>query len=243
MLWPSQSEVARKREQGVVVFLLLTVRRRKFKQCDHMRNQWQCQNQMARFFFFPDCRKPLRSAELFVLSCRYKPTLTPAQTSCLWRAQGQIVLRSLGSTKETGQGQGSKSPQIQQCCGSAMLQMAWGCVQSDSAPSIRKMWSGIPTMAPWKAWISEQTPPMLTFRRGQVYSQWGKKTFHSQQIKLTRAYKDWRSNRSGLLHCASREQSGIYYKIPASSFLPQDRAWRPSLAQINQKQHFQGGRG
>lgn len=135
MLWPSQSEVARRREQGVVVFLLLTVRRRKFKQCGHMRNQWQCQNQTARFFFFPDCRKPLRSAELFVLSCRYKPTLTPAQTSCLWRAQGQIVLRSLGSTRETGQGQGSKSPQIQQCCGSAMLQMAWGCVQSDSAPA------------------------------------------------------------------------------------------------------------
>lgn len=39
MLWPSQSEVAKRREQGVVVFLLLTVRRRKFKQCGHMRNQ------------------------------------------------------------------------------------------------------------------------------------------------------------------------------------------------------------
>lgn len=55
------------------------------------------------------------------------------------------------------------------------------------------------------------------------------------RLSWSRTNKNWRNNRSGLLCSASREKSGFYYKIPAWSFLPQDRPRRPRLVWINQK--------
>lgn len=231
-LWkqPPLQGQAKRREQGLVVFPLPMVSEGgKQNYCGHRGNQ------SSDLWFFHNHRTPrrtLRSAGTQTYLLQWKPASAGVWGDRLLHARQ--LKSKLTLAKDTG-GKLLSVSKAMFCNGANGLGCSQRLIPSELlGTSIRKMRSK--QLELWfLSGISGWTPPHWPSSEARFILSRERKPLTVARLSWSRTNKNWRSNRSSLLRSASREKSGFYYKIPAWSFLPQDRPRRPRLVWINQK--------